>query len=87
MAAVSSFGSFAVGALVPVLPFLFGSGTAALIVAIGLSAVTLFLVGSAIAVLTGRNAPRGGLRMVAIATIVGLASHLIGRLIGEGVSV
>ena len=87
VAALSSFGSFAVGALIPVLPFLFGSGAAALIVAIGLSAVTLFLVGSAIAVLTGRDAPRGGLRMVAIATIVGLASHLIGRLIGEGVSV
>jgi VIT1/CCC1 family predicted Fe2+/Mn2+ transporter len=87
VAALSSFGSFAVGALIPVLPFLFGSGTAALIVAIGLSAVTLFVVGSAIALLTGRNPFRGGLRMVAIAAVVGLASHLIGRLIGEGVSV
>ncbi len=87
VAAVSSFGSFAVGALLPVLPFLFGSGTAALAIAIGLSAVSLFLVGSAIAVLTGRNSVRGGLRMVVIATVVGLASHLIGRLIGAGVSV
>lgn len=87
VAALSSFGSFAVGALIPVVPFLLGSGTAALIVAICLSAVTLFLVGSAIAVLTGRNTLRGGVRMVAIAAIVGLASHLIGRLIGEGVSV
>jgi vacuolar iron transporter family protein len=87
VAALSSFGSFAVGALIPVLPFLFGSGTAPLAVAIGLSAATLFVVGSAIAVLTGRNAARGGVRMVAIAAVVGLASHLIGRLIGEGVSV
>jgi VIT1/CCC1 family predicted Fe2+/Mn2+ transporter len=87
VAALSSFGSFAVGALIPVLPFLFGAGTAALIIAIGLSAVTLFIVGSAIALLTGRNPMRGGLRMVAIATVVGLASHLIGRLIGKGVSV
>jgi vacuolar iron transporter family protein len=87
VAALSSFGSFAVGAMIPVMPFLFGSGTAPLAVAIGLSAVTLFLVGSAIAVLTGRNPLRGGLRMVAIAAVVGLASHLIGRLIGEGVSV
>jgi VIT1/CCC1 family predicted Fe2+/Mn2+ transporter len=87
VAALSSFGSFAVGALIPVLPFLFGAGTAALIIAIGLSAVTLFMVGSAIALLTGRNPMRGGLRMVAIATVVGLASHLIGRLIGKGVSV
>ena len=87
VAALSSFGSFAVGALIPVLPFLFGAGTAALVIAIGLSAVTLFVVGSAIALLTGRNPVRGGLRMVAIATVVGLASNIIGRLIGRGVSV
>jgi VIT1/CCC1 family predicted Fe2+/Mn2+ transporter len=87
VAALSSFGSFAVGALIPVLPFLFGAGTAALVIAIGLSAVTLFVVGSAIALLTGRNSLRGGLRMVAIAGVVGLASHLVGVLIGKGVSV
>jgi vacuolar iron transporter family protein len=87
VAALSSFGSFAVGAFIPVIPFLFGAGTAALTVAIVLSAVSLFVVGSAIALLTGRSSLRGGLRMVAIAAVVGLASHLIGRLIGEGVSV
>ena len=87
VAAISSFGSFAVGAFIPVIPFLFGAGTAPLFVAIALSAVTLFVVGSAIALLTGRSSLRGGLRMVAIAAVVGMASHLIGRLIGEGVSV
>jgi vacuolar iron transporter family protein len=87
VAALSSFGSFAVGAVIPVLPFLIGSGSAALTMAIVLSAATLFVVGSAIALLTGRSPFRGGLRMVAIAAVVGLASHLIGRLIGEGVSV
>jgi VIT1/CCC1 family predicted Fe2+/Mn2+ transporter len=87
VAAVSSFGSFAVGAFIPVLPFLFGAGTAALAAAVVLSAVTLFVVGSAIGLLTGRNPVRGGLRMVAIAVIVGLASNLVGRLIGHGVSV
>ena len=87
VASSSSFGSFGVGALIPVLPFLFGAGTAALAVSVGLSAVALFVVGSAIGILTGRNPLRGGLRMVAIATVVGLASHLIGRLIGEGISV
>jgi VIT1/CCC1 family predicted Fe2+/Mn2+ transporter len=87
VAALSSFGSFAVGALIPVLPFLFGAGTAPLTIAIGLSGVTLFAVGSAIALLTGRNSLRGGVRMVAIAGVVGLASHLVGVLIGKGVSV
>jgi predicted membrane protein (TIGR00267 family) len=87
VAALSSFGSFAVGAFIPVIPFLASAGTAALVIAVALSTVTLFVVGSAIAVLTGRSPLRGGLRMVAIAAVVGLASHLIGRLIGEGVSV
>ena len=87
IAALSSFASFAVGASIPVMPFLFGAGAAALTIATVLSALTLFLVGSAIGLLTGRNALRGGLRMVAIATIVGVASHLVGRLIGEGVAV
>jgi VIT1/CCC1 family predicted Fe2+/Mn2+ transporter len=87
VAAVSSFGSFGVGAFIPVIPFLAGGGTAALVVAVALSAVTLFVVGSAIGLLTGRSPLRGGVRMVAIAAVVGLVSNLIGRLIGKGVSV
>jgi VIT1/CCC1 family predicted Fe2+/Mn2+ transporter len=87
VAALSSFGAFSAGAFIPVVPFLFGAGTAALWVAIGCSAITLFVVGSAIAMLTGRSSPRGGLRMVAIAAVVGVASHFIGYLIGKGVSV
>jgi VIT1/CCC1 family predicted Fe2+/Mn2+ transporter len=87
VAAVSSFGSFAVGAFIPVIPFLAGAGTAPLVVAVALSAVTLFVVGSAIGLLTGRSPFRGGVRMVAIAAVVGLVSNLIGRLIGKGVSV
>jgi VIT1/CCC1 family predicted Fe2+/Mn2+ transporter len=87
VAALSSFGSFAVGASIPVLPFLFGAGTAPLALATGLSAVTLFLVGSAIGTLAGRSPLRGGVRMVAIATVVGAASYLIGQLIGDNVSV
>jgi VIT1/CCC1 family predicted Fe2+/Mn2+ transporter len=87
VAALSSFGSFAAGAFIPVIPFLIGAGTAALTVAVAMSAVTLFVVGSAIAVLTGRSALRGGLRMVAIAGVAGVASHLVGQLVGTSVSV
>lgn len=87
VAALSSFASFAVGASIPVLPFLVGAGPPALAAATVLSALTLFLVGSAIALLTGRSPARGGARMVGIATVVGLASHLIGRLVGAGVAV
>jgi VIT1/CCC1 family predicted Fe2+/Mn2+ transporter len=87
VASLSSFGAFAAGAFIPVIPFLFGAGTAALVLAIVLSATTLFVVGSALALLTGRTPARGGLRMVGIAAVVGLASNLVGRLIGHGVGV
>jgi VIT1/CCC1 family predicted Fe2+/Mn2+ transporter len=87
VAATSSFASFAVGAFIPVLPFLIGSGAAAMAVAIGLSAIALFAVGSAVALLAGRSPVRGGLRQVVIAALVGIVVHLIGRLIGGGASV
>jgi VIT1/CCC1 family predicted Fe2+/Mn2+ transporter len=48
--------------------------------------VTLLAVGAAIGMLTGRHPLRGGLRMVGIAATVGVASYLIGRLIGAGVA-
>ena len=87
MAATSSFGSFGVGAFIPVIPFLIGSGTAALTGAVALSTISLFGVGSAVALLTGRSALRGGLRQVVIAGLVGIVVNLIGRLIGQGVTV
>ena len=69
------------------IPFLAGSGAAALTVAVGLSAVSLFAVGSAVAILAGRSALRGGLRQIVIAAVVGIVVNMIGRLIGQGVSV
>jgi VIT1/CCC1 family predicted Fe2+/Mn2+ transporter len=87
VAATSSFGSFGIGAFIPVLPFLVGSGTAALTVAVALSVTSLFGVGSAVALLTGRSALRGGFRQVVIVGLVAVVVNLIGRLIGHGVSV
>jgi VIT1/CCC1 family predicted Fe2+/Mn2+ transporter len=87
VAATSSFASFAVGAFIPVLAFLVGSGTAALVVAVVGSAVSLFAVGAVVALLTGRSALRGGLRQIVIAGSVGVVVNLTGRLIGHGVTV
>ncbi len=85
VASGSSFVCFALGALVPVTPFFFGSGTAPLVAAVALSAVALMIVGGAIAVLTGRRPLRDGLRTLFIATMAGVASFLIGNLIGANV--
>ena len=81
-AAVSSFASFAIGAVIPLLPFLLSTGTAALAGSIGLTAVSLFGVGAAISLFTGRNAVRDGLRMLGIGAAAGSVTFTVGKLMG-----
>lgn len=81
-AAWSSFASFAVGAIIPLLPFLFSTGAAALAGSIGLTAVSLFGVGATISLFTGRNAVRDGLRMLTIGAAAGGVTFAVGHLVG-----
>lgn len=81
-AAGFSFGSFGVGAILPLLPFLFSAGPASLYVSVGLTAAALFGVGALLSLFTGRRALRGGLRMLAIGSVAGLVTFLIGRALG-----
>ena len=81
-AAISSLLSFAVGAVVVVLPYLFGSGAAALVVAIASAGVALFLVGAAIGLLNGRGATRSGARQLLIGGGAALLVFAIGHLAG-----
>jgi len=82
-AATSSFISFGVGAVLPLLPFIVGaSGARGLAIAAGLSAIALFAVGMAISLFTGRSAWRNGVRMVLIGTGAALVTWLIGRALG-----
>jgi VIT1/CCC1 family predicted Fe2+/Mn2+ transporter len=81
-AAVFSLFSFAAGALVPLLPFLFASGPSALVVAVALTAVALFGIGSAISLFTGRGALRGGVRMLLIGGAAAACTFLIGKVLG-----
>jgi VIT1/CCC1 family predicted Fe2+/Mn2+ transporter len=83
VAAGSSFAAFAAGATLPVLPFLFGSGTAPTIVAAVLSVVALFAVGAATSIFTGRHAGRAGLRMALIGAVVAAVTFGIGTLVGQ----
>jgi VIT1/CCC1 family predicted Fe2+/Mn2+ transporter len=85
-AATSSFFSFAVGAFVPVAPFLVTTGNRALVAAIALTACALFGIGATISLFTGRSAVRDGFRMLAIGGAAGAATYLIGRLLGVSLS-
>jgi VIT1/CCC1 family predicted Fe2+/Mn2+ transporter len=80
LAAVSSFLSFAVGAALPVLPYLFGAGSlwpAAVIAALG-----LFSAGALVARITSRTWWFGGLRQLAFGAAAAAITYGVGALIG-----
>lgn len=82
VAAVASFVPFTLGAAVPVLPFVFLSGTAATATSVAASAGGLFLLGSAITLLTHRGVVRSGSRQLAIGLAAAAVTFAIGRLVG-----
>ena len=81
-AAGSSFMSFAIGAVIPLAPFLFASGGAALVGSIVLTGFALFGIGASISLFTGRNAIRDGLRMLGIGAAAGAVTFAVGSLLG-----
>lgn len=81
-AAVSSFGAFCVGALVPLLPWFFGSGTAAVLASILLGVAGAATVGLAVAYFTEGSPARLVLRYVSIAAIASAVTWLIGSVVG-----
>lgn len=81
-AATSSFGAFAVGALLPLLPFVLLGFTTALIVAVVLSALALFAVGALAARLSDRPAVYGGGRMLLIGAAAAAVTYGIGKVFG-----
>jgi VIT1/CCC1 family predicted Fe2+/Mn2+ transporter len=86
VAAVSSLLSFAAGAFVVVLPYLIGSGTAALGAAVGLALVAMFAVGATIGTLNGRSAIRMGLRQMLVGALAAAVTFGVGHAIGPHVS-
>jgi VIT1/CCC1 family predicted Fe2+/Mn2+ transporter len=85
-AAITSFLLFALGAILPVAPFIFLSGYPAVFVSIGFSVVGLFLLGAAITLFTGRTVLYSGFRMVIFGLIAAAVTFGIGTLIGGGVT-
>jgi VIT1/CCC1 family predicted Fe2+/Mn2+ transporter len=85
-AALSSLLTFAAGALVVLLPYLFGGGTAAFVTAIAFAVAALLGVGAGIGALNGRSPVRSGLRQLALGGAAALVTFGIGHLIGASVS-
>ncbi len=85
-AAVYSFILFAIGAIIPVLPFMFTSGMKAIILSVSMSAAGLFIIGAAITLFTGRNVWFSGFRQVLFGLAAAAVTFGIGRLIGVSVT-
>ena len=81
-AAISSFLAFFLGALIPLLPYLLLSGAAAFQGTLVATGISLFGIGAAISLFTGKQAVIGGLRMLGIGAAAGAATWLIGRALG-----
>lgn len=84
-AALYSFLLFAVGAIIPVFPFMFAEGLQAIILSVILSAIGLFLIGAAITLFTGKNVWYSGFRQVLFGLAAAGVTFGIGKLIGVSV--
>ena len=80
IAAASSFLAFSVGAIIPLIPYIFGGESvfyAALI-----TAVALFGTGATVGYITDENWFRSGFRQLMLGTAAGAATHVLGTLAG-----
>jgi VIT1/CCC1 family predicted Fe2+/Mn2+ transporter/rubrerythrin len=77
-AGLAAMVSTAVGAIIPVIPFFFASGTGAIIAAAAISIIAHFAVGAAKSLVTLRTWWASGLEMTAAGVVVGLVTYVVG---------
>ncbi len=80
-AAGASLVTFAVGALIPLLPYLVGVNSLAL--ALGLAAIAAFIGGGLVSRLTNRPFLRGALRQLILGAVAAGFTYAIGTLVGH----
>jgi vacuolar iron transporter family protein len=81
-AAVTSFILFALGALVPVLPYIIATGTGAFVASLALSVLGLFAIGAGITLTTGTPLLKAGGRQVLFGAAAAAITFGLGRLVG-----
>lgn len=81
-AALSSFVSFVVGAVIPVVSYLFMAGQLAFVASMALSALGLLTVGALISRVTGRNMLFSAVRMLLIGSLAAAITYMVGNLVG-----
>lgn len=85
-AAIGSFVAFSIGALLPLLPWFFGEGDAAIVASAVIGAIAALVVGGTLATFTGRSIVRTALRQLGWAVVACGATWLIGSWLGASIA-
>jgi VIT1/CCC1 family predicted Fe2+/Mn2+ transporter len=85
VAAIGSFIAFVSGAIIPVIPYLLTTGSAAFVASLVLGLVSLFILGVAISRLTGRFWLFSGVRQVTLGGVAAAVTYVVGAAIGTSV--
>lgn len=83
LAAVSSFVSFGLGALVPLLPYLLGANS--LLPGLGITLLALFICGAVVTNLTNRSWFFGGVRQLVLGAVAAGLTYAVGAAFGAGI--
>jgi VIT1/CCC1 family predicted Fe2+/Mn2+ transporter len=86
-AAIGSFIAFAIGAILPVLPFFFGASGLQIALSLAISGLALFSVGAILSIFTGRGFFFSGGRQLAIGGVAAVLTFALGSLIGVSAGV
>jgi len=81
-AALSSFTAFALGALAPLIPWFFATGTAAILASVTVGVIAALGVGAALARFTGRAVVFSALRQLGISAVAAAVTYSIGKAVG-----
>jgi len=84
-AAITSFFLFAIGAIIPVFPFLFANGLAAVVVSLALSVLGLFGIGAGVSLTAGSPLWKAGVRQVFLSLLAAGITFGLGKLIGSAI--
>lgn len=73
--------TFLVGAVIPIIPYILLSGTAAVVVSLAISAVALGALGAGKAAVIGQRLPVGAAQVLGVGTAAALAGYVLGVLL------
>jgi len=85
-AAVTSFLSFSVGAILPLFPWFFTEGSGAVIASVIIGAIAALALGAAIGAMSGRSVVRTAVRQLAVAAVAAAVTYGVGSLLGVSTS-